>query len=101
MKVREALDRSYADLRDNPPAFFARAERPPSVQLKGGFTSSLYALRAGRDIRIVMAVDEDPVFGRTIVTLFRVVHQDELKRSFRSIARTLYRNPIQPTNGAR
>ena len=101
MKVREALDRSYVLLRDNPPAFFARVQCPPSIQLKGGFTSSLYALRAGRDIRIVMAVDEDPVFGRTIVTLFRAVHQDELERSFRSIARTLYRNPIQRTNGAR
>jgi hypothetical protein len=101
MKVRQALDRSYAVLRDNRRAFFARVQRPPSVELKGGFTSSLYSLRAGRDIDIIMAVDDDPVFGQTIVTLFRVVSHDKQEQSFRSIARVLYRNPIQRTNGAR
>ena len=88
-------------LRDNRRAFFARVQRPPSVQLKGGFTSSLYSLRADRDVRIIMAVDDDPVFAQTMVTLFRVVPHGELEQSFRSIARMLYRNPIQRTNGAR
>ncbi len=88
-------------LRDNRRAFFARALRPLSVQLKGGFTSSLYSLRAGGGVRIIMAVDDDPVFGRTMVTLFRVVPHGELEHSFRSIASMLYRNPIQRTNGAR
>jgi hypothetical protein len=101
MKVRQALDRGYAVLRDNRRAFFARVQRPPSVQLKGGFTSSLYSLRADRDVRIIMAVDDDPVFAQTMVTLFRVVPHGELEQSFRSIARMLYRNPIQRTNGAR
>jgi hypothetical protein len=76
-------------------------QRPIPVQPKGGFTSSLYSLRAGRDVRIIMAVDDDPIFGQTMVTLFRVVPHAELERSFRSIARMLYRDPIQRTNGAR
>jgi hypothetical protein len=101
VKVRQALDLGYAVLRDNRRAFFAKVERPPSVRLKGGFTSSLYALRAGRDVRVIMAVDDDPVFGQTMVTLFRVVPRGELEHGFRSIASTLYRNPIQGTNGAR
>jgi len=88
-------------LRDNRRAFFAGVQRPLSVHLKGGFTSSLYSLRVDRDVRIIMTVDDDPVFGQTKVTLFRVVPRGELEHSFRSIARTLYRNPIQRTNGAR
>jgi len=99
--VRQALDRGYAVLRDNRRAFFAKVRRPPSIQLKSGFTSSLYSLRAGRDIRVIIAVDDDPVFGQTLITLFRVVPQDELERSFRSIARVLYGNQIHRANGAR
>lgn len=101
MTSRQALDRSYVELRDNRRAFFARVQRPLPIQLKSGFTSSLYSLRAGRDIRIIMAVDDDPVFAQTLVTLFRVVPPDELERTFRSIAHVLYSNQIQRTNGAR
>lgn len=46
----------------------------------------------GRDIRLIMAVDDDPVSGLILVSLFRVVHLDELDRSYRSIAHRLYRN---------
>ena len=101
MTVRQALDRGYAALRDNRRTFFARAQRPLPIQLKSGFTSSLYSLRAGRDIRIIVAVDDDPVFAQTLVTLFRVVPPDELEHTFRSVAHVLYRNQIQRTNGAR
>jgi hypothetical protein len=46
-----------------------------------------------------MAVDDDPVFAQTLVTLFRVIPTDELDRTFRSVAQVLYRNRIQRTNG--
>lgn len=82
-------------------AFFATVQRPHSVTPKDGFTSSLYSLRAGRGTRVIMAVDDDPVFGQTMITLFQVVPHGELELSFHSIARMLYGNPIQRTNGAR
>jgi hypothetical protein len=47
-----------------------------------------------------MAVDDDPVFGRILVTLFRVVRYDEEERSYRSTAHLLYRNRIERNGGA-
>lgn len=94
----EALRCSYNLLRDNRRSFFARVHRAPTIQLKGGLSSSLYSLRAGRDIRVIMAIDDDPVFGQILVTLFGVVRHDELERSYRSIANLIYRNWIE-TNG--
>jgi mRNA-degrading endonuclease RelE of RelBE toxin-antitoxin system len=99
--VVETLRHSYDLLRVSPHSFFARAQRPLPIHLKGGLNSSLYSLRAGREIRLIMAVDDDPVFGQTLVTLFRAVRHDELERSYRSIAHLLYRNQIERTNGAR
>ena len=80
-------------------AFFARAERPFPFHLKGGFNSSLYSLRAGRDIRLILAVDDDPVFEQILVTLFRLVRHDD-ERSYRSVARLLYNNHIGRNGGA-
>jgi mRNA-degrading endonuclease RelE of RelBE toxin-antitoxin system len=97
-RVAVALRRSYDLLRNNRDSFLARAKRPQAIQLKGGFSSSLYSLRVGQDIRLIAAVDEDPVFARTLVTLFRAVHDHELDRAYRSVASGLYRNQIQ-SNG--
>ena len=94
-RVAVALRRSYGLLRNNRGSFFARAKRPQAILLKGGFSSSLYSLRVGRDIRLIVAVDEDPVFAQTLVTLFRAVHPSELDRAYRSVASGLYRNQIQ------
>jgi mRNA-degrading endonuclease RelE of RelBE toxin-antitoxin system len=94
-RVAVALRRSYDLLRNNRGSFFARAKRPQSIQLKGGFSSSLYSLRVGQDIRLIAAVDEDPVFAQMLITLFRAVHRNELDRAYRSVASGLYRNRIE------
>ena len=99
-RVLETLRRSYGQLRDNPRSFFAKAQRPLPIHLKGGLSSSLYSLRAWRNIRLIMAVDDDKVFGQILVTLFRVVRHDEEERSYRSTAHLLYRNRIERNGGA-
>ena len=94
-RLLESLRCSYALLRDNPRSFFAKAQRPLPIHLKGGLSSSLCSLRVGRDIRLIMTVDDDPVFGQILVPLFRAVRHDEVDRSYRSIAHLLYRNQIE------
>jgi len=99
--VVETLRRSYELLRVSPRSLFARAQRPLPIHLKDGLSSSLYSLRAGHDIRLIVAVDDDPVFGQTLVTLFRAVRHDQVECSYRSIAHLLYGNQIERQNGAR
>ena len=94
------MSRGYGLLREDRPGFFSRAHRPLQIQLKNGLRSSLFSLRVGRDIRLVLTVDDDPVFGQTLVTLFRVVPYDELERAYRSIAQRLYRDQLVGRNGA-
>lgn len=100
-RVHEMLRRSYNLLRDNRRGFFAKTEQPLPIHLKGGLSSSLYSLRVGRDLRLIITVDDDPVFGRTLVTLFRAVRRNDLERSYRSIVNLLYRNQIERNGGAR
>ncbi|AUB34373.1 hypothetical protein COO91_00193 [Nostoc flagelliforme CCNUN1] len=37
-----------------------------------------------------MTVDEDPIFGQVIFTLFRVVKHDDLDKAYKSVAESLY-----------
>ena len=96
--MREALDRGYDLLRDDRRGFFSKVFQPLPIRLKSGLVSSLYSLRVGRDIRLVMAVDDDPAFGQTLVTLFRVVGSDGLERAYRSTAKLLYDGQVARRN---
>jgi mRNA-degrading endonuclease YafQ of YafQ-DinJ toxin-antitoxin module len=57
-----------------------------------GYESSLYILRISRTLRVIWAVDEDPIFGQVIFTLFRVVKHDDLDRAYQGVAESLYQD---------
>ena len=43
-----------------------------------------------KSLRVILAIDEDPIFGQVIFTLFRVVKCDDLAKTYQSIAKSLY-----------
>jgi hypothetical protein len=55
-----------------------------------GYESSLYTLRVSQKLRVILAVDEDPIFGQVIFTLFRVVKHDDLDKAYQGVAESLY-----------
>ena len=55
-----------------------------------GYESSLYTLRISQKLRVILAVDEDPIFEQVIFTLFRAVKHDELDRAYQGVAESLY-----------
>ena len=57
-----------------------------------GYESSLYTLRVSRTLRVIWTVDEDPIFGQVIFTLFRVVQHDDLDKAYQSVAESLYQD---------
>ncbi|MEG4116301.1 hypothetical protein QUA43_02230 [Microcoleus sp. N9_B4] len=59
-----------------------------------GYESSLYTLRISRTLRVIWAVDEDPIFGQVIFTLFRVVKHDDLDKAYQSVAESLYQDML-------
>jgi len=59
-----------------------------------GYESSLYTLRVSRTLRVIWTVDEDPIFGQVIFTLFRAVKHDDLDRAYQGVAESLYQDMI-------
>jgi hypothetical protein len=69
---------------------YRKLRRLPIALNLNGYESSLYILRVSQKLRVILAVDEDPIFGQVIFTLFRAVKHDDLDKAYKSIAESLY-----------
>ncbi len=72
--------------------FYRKLRRLPLQSNLNGYESSLYTLTVSPTLRLIWAVDEDPIFGQVIFTLFRVVKHDDLDRAYQSVAESLYQD---------
>ncbi len=57
-----------------------------------GYDSSLYTLQISPKSRIILTVDEDPIFGQVIFTLFRVANEDDFNKAYQGVVESLYKD---------
>jgi len=88
------LNRNCSLLKQDPAAFYRTVNKPLIVQLKEGMDSTLYSMRVSHDLRILMAVDDDPLFDQTVFTLLRLVSHKDLSKTFKGIAESLYQSTL-------
>ena len=72
--------------------FAQQARKPYNFKLSNGFDSSLYSIVVEPDLRVILTVDDDPLFDQTIVTLLRVVKRLDLTNAYTAVAESLYQN---------
>lgn len=93
-RITSKINLYCSDFENNPSTFRQHSYRPFKVILPSDQGSSLYALRIDRDIRVILTLEDDPLFDQTIVTLLRVVRHDSLDNAFRGIAESLYQGHV-------
>ena len=69
---------------------YRELHRLPLSSGLNGYESSLYTLEVSEELRMILAVDEDPIFGQVILTLFRVVDRNDLGKAYQDVAEALY-----------
>lgn len=69
-------------------------KRSCSVLLHGGLNSSLRELNVGRTLRVILAIDDDPIFGQVIVTLLRVVSESDKHQAYEGLIELLYSEQV-------
>jgi len=69
---------------------YRKLRRLPLLSYLNGYESSLYTLKVLQKLRVILTVDEDPIFGQVIFTLFRVVKRNDLDKAYESVAESLY-----------
>jgi hypothetical protein len=60
-----------------------------------GYDSSLYTMRISPESRIILAIDEDPIFGQVILTLFRVANRDDFNKAYQVVVESLYKDLLR------
>ena len=98
-QIVEKLNHRCATLKNGFTTFYRSVVRPLKIRLRNDFEASLYSLKVNRDIRIILTVDDDPLFDQIIITLMRVVRQHDLETAFRGIAESLYQKEINSISG--
>ena len=63
---------------------------PYIFNLKGGLDSSLYLIKADTDKRMVVSVDEDPVFDKITLTLFRLADRNTADEIYKEVGENIY-----------
>ncbi|MGA3699364.1 type II toxin-antitoxin system RelE family toxin [Enterobacteriaceae bacterium TYF_5] len=52
--------------------------------------SSLYELKVDLNTRIILSIDDDPLFDQVIFTLYRIVSPKDFKVALKNISESLY-----------
>jgi hypothetical protein len=83
----------YAELFPTQKADVYRQLHQPSLSsFLDGYDSSLYTLKISEALNVILTVDEDPIFGQVIFTLFRAIQHDNLDKAYKSVAEALYQD---------
>lgn len=89
----------YSHLLDSrPESFYKHVHQPIKLRLVNNNEPSLYSLRINPEIRIIMTVDDDPLFDQITITLLHVVRRSELNRVYKIIAESIYQGNLLSNN---
>jgi Txe/YoeB family toxin of Txe-Axe toxin-antitoxin module len=72
--------------------FYKHSAQLRNIRLKENYDSSIYSLRINENLRIILTIDDDPIFERTVITLFRAVKAEDAAKAYNSVAETLYQD---------
>ena len=89
-----AINKAADSLKRDPGEFYRSARRPYVPILRGEAESTLFILRAGGAVRLLITADEDPLFDEVIIRLLRVARHDDLEKIFKGLAEALYQTEL-------
>lgn len=61
-----------------------------SFQLPHNYGSTLYSFIVNYRIRVILCIDDDPIFERTLITLFRVVDTQNVAEVYQQVGERIY-----------
>jgi mRNA-degrading endonuclease RelE of RelBE toxin-antitoxin system len=90
--IIKQINQSFEILLTDKSLFYQNTNQLKKIKVVKNYDSSLYSLRIDKKIRVIFTIDEDPIFDRTLITLFRVVNAEDASQAYISIAKSLYQD---------
>ncbi|MGC1394342.1 MAG: hypothetical protein WA828_08675 [Coleofasciculaceae cyanobacterium] len=92
--IIEKMNQYFQMLSADKVSFYRRLDQVKKLRLINQYDSSLYTLKINNKIRLILTIDEDPIYDQTIITLFRVVKLSDISKAYDSVAESLYQDLI-------
>ncbi len=90
VKIVDKLNWYIKLLSINKNLFYEHSKQLRNIKLNGKYDSSIYSLIINEDVRIILTIDDDPIFKQTVITLFRAVTAEEAPKAYDSVLEKLY-----------
>jgi hypothetical protein len=71
---------------------YRQLHQPSLPSVLNGYDSSLHILKISQTLSVILTVDEDPIFGQVVFTLFRAIQHGNLDKAYKSVAEALYQD---------
>jgi mRNA-degrading endonuclease RelE of RelBE toxin-antitoxin system len=91
-KIKDKINFVSDSLLNGKATFMQNASMPYIFNLKGGLDSSLYLVKVDEDNRMIATVDDDPIFDKVSLTLFRLVNNKDAERVYKEVGEELYKS---------
>ncbi|MBD2629357.1 hypothetical protein [Trichormus variabilis] len=73
-------------------SFYQNSEQLRNIKLNHSYDSTIYSLKINDTQRIILTIDDDPIFGCILVTLFRIVKAEDAQKAYNAIAEFIYQD---------
>jgi len=91
-KIKAHINFVSGSLLNGKTAFRESASVPYIFNLKNGLDSSLYLVKVDDNKKMIAAVDEDPIFDKIFLTMFRLVDAGEAEKAYKEVGEQLYKS---------
>ncbi len=102
-RVYATIEKLAKSAVSNRESFQRKLQPSRRIRLGDKLQSTLYVARVGPKLRLLFTLDDDPLFDRIMVTLFRLVKADDVDKAYHQVAQSLYEDfeyVIGESNGA-
>lgn len=91
-KIIKEMNRNFELLSSENNSFYEHSEQLRNIKLNHDYDSTIYCLTINDDQRIILTIDDDPIFGCILITLFRMVDKKNAHQAYNAVAEMIYQD---------
>lgn len=91
-RIIKEMNRYFELLSSENNSFYQNSEQLRNIKLNHSYDSTIYSLKINETQRIILTIDDDPIFGCILVTLFRIVNAEDAQKAYNAIAEFIYQD---------
>ncbi|WP_413175581.1 hypothetical protein [Anabaena azotica] len=91
-RIIKEMNRNFELLSSENNSFYEHSEQLRNIKLNHDYDSTIFCLKINEEQRIILTIDDDPIFGCILITLFRLVNSEEAQQAYNAIAEFIYQD---------